>query len=58
MDHGLFPSGQSHAAAADIRSQSSDDMASSKVDNHRIANKLRTVLELRNQIQAVLIDLQ
>lgn len=57
MDHGLFPSGQSHAAAADIRSQSSDD-ASSKVDNHRITNKLRTVLELRNQIQAVLIDLQ
>ena len=30
MDHGLFPPGQSHAAAADIRSQSSDDMASSR----------------------------
>ena len=30
VDHGLFPPGQSYAAAADIRSQSSDDMASSR----------------------------
>lgn len=30
MDYGLFPPGQSHAAAADVRSQSSDDMAFSR----------------------------